>query len=158
MTDSSYRESFSTFIATAGMRAALQAYNDGRWVRVVGREGAERSVGRSHDVWKESSLINWEGQIALRTTTREPRIIWAVRERVCVVVCEHGKCYRQHHNREANSNFLLFFLVQTLSTRLSTSSTIFLSSFAPRPETIHTEEELGFLSSSCHRDGVRYTD
>jgi hypothetical protein len=25
---------------------------DGRWGRVVGREGTELSVGRSHDVWK----------------------------------------------------------------------------------------------------------
>jgi hypothetical protein len=35
-----------------------QPLGDGRWGRVVGREGTERSVGRSH-VWKESGLLNW---------------------------------------------------------------------------------------------------
>jgi hypothetical protein len=31
----------------------FSSLGDGRWGRVVGREGAERSVGRGHDVWKE---------------------------------------------------------------------------------------------------------
>ena len=29
-----------------------QPLGDGRWGRVVGREGSERSVGRCHGVWK----------------------------------------------------------------------------------------------------------
>jgi hypothetical protein len=42
----------------AGGEQRWQPLGDGCWGRVVGREGTDRSVGRSH-VWKESGLLNW---------------------------------------------------------------------------------------------------
>ena len=49
---------FSSFFSSRGsdfrncQEQRWQPLGDGRWGRVIGREGAERSVGRCHGVWK----------------------------------------------------------------------------------------------------------
>ena len=52
------RDSLPFTGAQGGAKQRWQPLGDERWSRVVGRERAERSVGRSHDVWKEKGLLN----------------------------------------------------------------------------------------------------